>query len=274
MTNFGFQQDVHVSTGYDSGNGLFLGSQTWEEIIVPGKPSEIELKITVDPQEDVFAFTVFGGKAEHLSGEYVLSVPVRWDGGVPLTRQKGVDNMDIILMDEDGPYTDIQIGLVTRKGRFFVTVQRVYKGWVTRTRGQRVGEVEFELIPTDPVYAYPGCDYANIWHPMGDELIRMARELGTSRSLSRVRRLLEVKGVKWTPPHVLVFPGWSRGVVLFFNMITGTGQIEEMATGERYFVHFNQILDGGPVPLLEPMTGVYFRPESRERRVKSVKVAA
>lgn len=273
MSHFAFQ-GVHVSTNYAGGQELILSSQGWQEIVVTGKPSQISLNVTADPQEDIFSFTVFGGKAEHLFGEYVLSVPVRWDGGIPVTRQKGVDNIDVILLDEDGPYTDIQIGLITRKGRFYVTTQRVYKGWITRTRGQRVGEVGFELVPTDPIHAYPGCDYANTWRPMGEELIRLARELGTSRPLSRVRQLREVRCAKWAPPLVPVSPGWSRGVVLFFNMITGTGQVEEIGTGERYFVHFNQILEGGPVALLEPMTGVYFRPQPHERKVRSVKPAA
>ncbi len=267
-------QGVHVSTDYASRRELILSSQGWQEILVTDKSEHIDLRVGVNNQEDVFPFTVSGGKAEYLAGECVLSVPVRWDRDIPLTRQKGVDNIDVILLDEDGPYTDVQIGLITRRGRFYVTIQQVYKGWITRTRVNGAGRVAFELIPTDPIHAYPGCDYANIWRPMGEELIRMARELGTSRPLSMVRKLSEVKVVRWNPPLVSVSSGWSRGVVLFFNMITGTGQIEQVGTGELYFVHFNQILGGDQVPVLEPMTGVYFRPQAGEHKVKSVKAAA
>lgn len=231
----------------------------WAEIIGLGRPSSVRLAITATPKDGTTALAVNYGRAERLTGAgYVLDVPVRWTDGVPHTREKYKDNVDIILLEEDGYFTDVQCGLVTRGGRFFVTIQQVYQGWVTRTRGGRVGEVAWGFISADPIHAYPGVRYEAIWTKMAEQLLGAAQEVGASRKLSRVRP------AEWVVPDIGPRAGWRAGVVRFFNLITGTGQVEEAMGGGTHFVHHSAILnsDGTPMrpfPSLAPMTGVHFR---------------
>ncbi len=283
-------QDVTVEVrGHKMATGLSVGSSMrWQEIIVEGRPSEIQLVVSVDiTGKDLIAFAVFGGKEEAMGGYRVLSVPVRWEGGIPRTRMTGVDNIDVHLLGYDGHDLDIQVGLITRKGRFFATAQQVAKGWVVR------GRDGYDFVPSDPIHAYPGFSYARIWPRMGEALERVAREFGTTRQRCEVKRLAEVKRAVWRPSYLPEKHGWLRGAPLFFNMISGTGeiaglqtltvssigQVEDVQIGARYHAHFSNILDGGPVALLEPMRSIYFRPGVQERSdrmppVKSVQLSA
>ena len=171
---------------------------------------------------------------------------------MPSTRQRGVDNVDIVLLREDGNFVEVQIGVVTRGKKFFITAQQIYKGWVARTVGDGVATTRYTFTPSDGVHAYPGANYECIWAGVSDELERVARHEGTSRWLSRV------KPAKWNPPVVPSRESWKSGVMLYFNLITGTGIVQDQFEVE-YMVHFSKILDAGPMPVLEPMTGVYFR---------------
>lgn len=255
----------------------------WAEIVGLGRPSSVRLTTTAAPKDGTTALAVNYGRAERLTeAGYVLDVPVRWmDGSIPHTREKYKDNVDITLLEQDGYFTDVQAGLVTRHGRFFVTLQQVYQGWVTRTRGSRVGEVAWGFTPADPIHAFTGARYEAIWAKMAEELMGVAREAGASSRLSRV------EPAEWAPPDVGPRTGWKAGVMRFYNLITGTGQVEEVSGGGEQFVHHSAILnsDGKPMrpfPALAPMTGVHFRlRDPRESRkpgegpgVKSVMPAA
>lgn len=231
----------------------------WAEIIGLGRPSSVRLVITAAPKEGTTALAVNYGRAERLtSAGYVLDVPVSWTDGIPHTREKYRDNVDVILLEGDGYFTDVQCGLVTRGGRFFLTAQQVYRGWVTRTRGARVGEVAWNFTPADQIHAYPGCRYDGIWANMAEEIMAVARETGASRQLSRVKR------AEWVTPDVQLRTGWVAGVVMYYNLVTGTGKVEEVARGGGQFIHHSAVLnpDGSPMrpfPFLAPMSGVHFR---------------
>lgn len=234
---------------------------SWVGIIVEGRPTDITMKIAVNaPVYGLVLAINYGGVKELTTDGYILNVGVTWNGPTPSTRKRYNDNIDIIFLQSDGAFTDIQVGLVTREKRFFVTTQQVYKGWITRTRGSKPGEVKWEFTPSDPIHAYPGCGYKSIWPDMTGELLIRAQNVGANLQRSRV------KPAQWTPPDVPPKPGWRAGVVRYFNMVTGTGVIED-SKGSPYFVHFSTILDKDgkpmqPFPFLEPMTGVYFRPHN------------
>ncbi len=271
-------QGVSVEArGCKVGEQLILGSQAWQEVM-PGsiRPPTIELVVSVDiVGQDLIPFTVFGGKEKPLRGYEVLTVPVRWQGKIPMTRQTGVDNTDVHLMTYEGHDLDIQVGVITRQGRFFVTAQQLAKGWIVR------GRDGYDFVASDPVHAYPGFSYNRIWPRMGEAVERVAREFGAPRQAWRVKRLAEMQAAVWRPtyiPEPMFMPeprdGWLRGAPLFFNMISGTGEMVDFRTvlrsadgryvdhaeiGRRYFVHFSKVPNGGLVPLLEPMKSVYFR---------------
>jgi len=74
---------------------------------------------------------------------------------------------------------------------------------------------------------------------------------------------------KWTPPSLpdTNGSGWEPGVVRYFNLVSGTGEVEGR-DGKLYFVHFKNVLapegsDGAlEMPALTPMTVVLFHPDA------------
>lgn len=268
MATFTFH-DVRVETDFDHGPIHELRTQAWCEVFA-GKAPRVTFKVTT-VLNGTLPFTVFNGEVRQMAGWFSVTVPVEWKGGAPFTRVKGKDNLDVVFMDKDGSFVDVQVGIITRHGRFFLTAQQIYKGLVVRTRQYEGGPVVHEFVPTDPVHAYPGCSYDGIWGPMATEVIKAAIEDHTSRKLSEVRS----KIVAWHPPQVSSpKPGsdWRQGVVMYFNMITGTGRVQDVTNGRDFFVHFNDVLTEDAVPVLEPMSGVHFRiPSPEATKVKSIK---
>lgn len=192
---------------------------------------------------------------------YDLTVPVSrkivnnvW---VPHTRVQNQDNVDIIVVDGNLYFEDIQVSLLTRKGRFYIAVQRVYAGWM------RIVEDEVHFVPSDSVYAYPGADYRGTWKNMGQVLATMTRV--THAVLETLGgRLPDVASATWQPKEVQKLGGWSRGHLLFFNPITNYGHLLG-EDGNKYFVYGNNLVDvRGPVHLLEPMAPVYYRPGQQD----------
>ncbi len=277
-----FQGVSIEAAGFEVGETRMMETCAWQEFLPKGRPSVIDLTVSVDTRgEDIIPFTVFGGEAKPLQGYDILSVPVRWERGVPITRMAGVDNTDIHFLGYDGRDLDIQVGLITRRGRFFVTAQQLAKGWIVR------GREGYDFVPTDPVHAYPGFKYSQIWPRMGEAVERVAREFGTSRQKWSVKRLAEVKAAAWRPTYIPERQGWLRGAPLFFNMISGTGVMAELRTilidaagqhledvdvGRKCFVHFSKVPNDGRVPVLEPMKSVYFHlgPQTQGDRLPQV----
>lgn len=235
-------------------------TQGWVETLIEGRPASITLAVAANAPVNGLVLAINYGVVKELTVDgYLLNVGVTWNGAIPSTRKRYNDNVDIVFLEPDGAFSDIQVGLVTRDRRFFVTTQQIYKGWITRTRGFRPGEVKWEFTPSDPIHAYPGCQYQSIWQDMAGELLSRAQNVGASLQRSRV------KPAQWVPPEVQPKPGWLTGVVRYFNLVTGTGVIEHKK-GSLFFVHFSTILDKNRKPMvfpvLEPMTGVYFRSHS------------
>lgn len=268
--------------GFEVGETKIVGSLAWEEVLVNGQPREIELAVSVDIQgQDLIPFTVFGGKEKRLDGYESLFIPVRWQRGIPITRRTGVDNTDVHFLGYDGRDLDIQVGIITRRGRFFVTAQQVARGWIVR------GRDGYDFVPTDPIHAYPGFSYKSIWPDMGNAVERVAREFGTSRQKWSVKRLAGVKAAVWLPNYIPRREGWLRGAPFFYNMISGTGHVGEIVSittdgsrqqvsgvevGRKCFTHFSKVSSSGPVPVLEPMKSVYFRlgPQTQGDRLPQV----
>lgn len=251
-------RNVTISTNSTTRAPVVLDTIGYAEVQYSGRPAAIPFHVGIASGNDEIPFSVFHGEAR-VTHEFVLCVTVSWDQktGMPRTRQKGEDNVDLIVLDPDGRFVDIQVGLVTRRNRFFVTAQRVFEGWVTRTRPQGVPVhiVEYTFTPGRPEHAYPGATYDGTWVKMAEAIAEIARHEGMSRQLSRT------KPAKWATPVVPeIEGGWLRAECYFFNLITGTGVVHSLENDRKYFVHFSNIVGGGPHPVLEPMKGCYFRP--------------
>ena len=245
---------VVVSTPHPQKDPVVRRTYAATELTPSSMLHTVELRISVNPPPDTKVYTIFGGQAVDLAAgkEFVLSVPVRWKGNLPHTRERGVDNVDAWIVGADGTFTDYQISVSTRRGDFYAIVQKLFAGQVIRTRGDRPGMVKYGTIPLDSPYAYPGCDFERIWRPMARELERVARDLGSSEQLARVRE----KAAKWAPKYPVPRQGWESATVEYYNAVTGTGRIRTEG-GEECFVHFSKVAGETPLRLIEPEAAVY-----------------
>jgi hypothetical protein len=243
----------------------------YARVIMPIRRRSVHLEIKLQGLGDTTPYVVTGGKSQQVTDAFSFDVSVEWDGDTPMTRRPGLDNADVVLLQPNGDLIDIQVSLITRSESFFIVAQRVWQGEVVRTRGNRPGTSRLLYIPGRAVHAFPGSSYEGAWANMAEAVLAEARENQASKQLSRT------EAAKWQPP-ILPPPnggGWIPGTVYFFNMVTGTGRIVD-AQGKKYFVHFNNIVNGGEVPVLTPMTTVLFRPgiekPGKDTPVKSVKL--
>lgn len=244
---------------------------------VMGRPESITLRIE-DGKNGLTPLAIYDGKpyeGERL--DFQLTVPVSWmeQGSlwIPRTRSRWDerDFVDILLINTQLHFVDVQVSLLSRKGRFYTMAQRVYDGWM------RIVNEEACFIPAHPFYAYPGADYRATWKDKGSVLATMARVV--HEILSTIGDGLDkVVAAKWEPREIPVLEGWRRGHVLFFNPITNTGHVLG-EDGTIYHVYGNNLVGiEGPIHMLSPMAPVYFRPGKQEEgqafpSVKSCKPA-
>ena len=254
------------------------GTVAHAQVSFPGRPSVVQLRLRVEVSSGTIYFLRSGKAPEELKAgeDRFLSVQVIWDGDIPRTRDaKGnSDCVDIFIMQANGIFVDLECGLITRGGKFYITVQRVYEGQALRTRKE--GKLVTELLPARAIHAYPGSNFGGVWTTLADVVLAKSAAARASERKSRAFQ------PKWNPPALPPTNGggWIPGTVRYFNAMTGTGELQD-AVGKKYFVHFRAILprqDGEPiseVPLLTPMSTVLFRLESgsqHERpKVKSVR---
>lgn len=256
--------------GCSIGPALNAGhSITYANLITSNlRPRSFRLKVDINVyhKADQTVLVVSKGEAIDLGVLHrycTLEVPVQWKGQpneYPFTREKDVDNVDIILLDADGNFINVQVSLVTCGHDFYVGLQQVYRGHVVRTHGGR-----FDFVPTDAIHAYPGCNYGEIWQTMSESLASVAKEEEASMQKSRVRP------ARWQSAYNLPErKGWSQGTVGYYNFVTRFGQILEQVGDdeyESYFVHFTNLLDEktGNKPskstllVFEPGRPVYFK---------------
>lgn len=243
------------------------------EVYVEGRPETMELRIKSEVRNGVTPMVIFGSHPHEYPNEadFVLTVPVTWTEQrgrwSPKTRQRGVDNADVILMDPQLHFRDVQVALITRGERLFITAQRIYEGSIRALEGG------VNFIPSDPTHAYPGMDYAATWQGMGEVLSVMGRIVDETTKALGVT-LDTPEPAKWDPKEIPELNGWKRGTVEFFNPITNTGRLID-GNGIEYHIGSNSLAEvKGPVKLLPPMKGVYFRPGEPQEGQRYVSVKA
>jgi len=229
----------------------------WQEVFPNRDQNHVSIRIrSKTAEEELASLVIFEGNPHEYDGrvDFTLPVPLRWQGAsTPHTRQRGADNADVILVDANFHLHDIQVGLVSRQGRCFLTAQKIFQGWI------RITQEETRFIPSSPTHAYPGMDYKNVWADMGQVLGTMGSYASALMEQLKVPLTTPVPA-EWKPAQIPEHAGWKRGTVLFFNLITKSGRIMG-EDGIEYYVGYQQLVDvKGPLGILAPMTGVYFRP--------------
>jgi hypothetical protein len=264
-TRLGTVTVVPVSDKTPEGKTVLCGAETmsYAPVTCPMRSPSFGLKFKVEEDKDGVAFVVRddGEEPRAIGPEWqTLNVPVQWDDGTPKTRFRGLDNRNIVILRPDGWFVNVEVSLFTRRGKFFLGAQRVYEGQVARTRGEK-NRVVIKLLPRRAIHAYPGSDFTQVWSTFAETL--MAKAKAEKASVQKCKAF----DPTWRPP---AFPkpnggGWIAGVVRYFNLLTGTGELEG-PDGMRYFVHFKSLLpaEGSmevpEVPTLTPMTIALFRP--------------
>lgn len=266
-----------------TGDLVANGYQVCREIAVTHRhPDKVRLVIRVDDIDgyDLTPWAMRPGQDMEFKDagqEYRLTVPVTWkDIGegrmAPHTRERGRDNVDIIFRSKNGRFLDIQVALVTWRGRFYVTIQQQYLGQVVRTTGPRPGTRALDIVTLDPVNTFPGSKgFESTWERMGFLLKDMVRVDMPGQQRSRVEQ------AEWTDPKFKGSQGgWRSAVVLYYNLVTGSGRIMD-EIGAQYYVHAKNVVDPqqGALPILEPGKLCWFRPAEPEpgaaQSVKSVR---
>lgn len=221
------------------------------ELEVLGQPDVITVKVATS-DSDIPPLIIYGGQTFESTAKMSIKVPVTWIDGKPKTRNPGFDNLDVIFIDEEMKIKDVQVGIITRRGKFILTAQVVYNGWVR-------GNEEMCFIPSRPEFAYPGMNYRETWKNMGEIVSAMGR-MTTDIAKDLGVPLEEHEPAEWIPASIPEIKNWKRGTVAYFNGITGTGMIIG-EDGAKVFVHFKNIItEKGVTGVLLPMTGVYYRP--------------
>ena len=247
-------------------------TMAYAKIAVPPRCPKVGLKFRLlNVGKDVSAFIVWDGAGQEpepiQAGEWkTLFVDVAWKKGrcheYPSTRRPGNDNWDIVFIKSDGQFVDVECSLFTRGGNFYLGWQRVYQGAFVRTRNGGSTPEALECVPTRAVHAYPGSNFRDVWRGLAEKVLARAAGAGTNMRKS------DAFVPTWQPP-VLPDPakvpaGWLAGTVRYFNLLTGTGEVED-CEGVKHFVHFKNILppegsDKTPeVAVLTPMTTVLFQ---------------
>lgn len=245
--------------GFSLGQPHVREGQLWAEILdVPKGTREIKVDVRVDSKFDEYVLAFQGAEPVDITAvlQYDLDVPVEWANGMPRTRAKNKDNVDIQMIATDGKVIDVQVSIVTRGGKFYLCAQELVVGQVGRTIGKKT-----DFVATKPAFAYHGFSFDGIWPNMWSGLSKLVDQEKASVQKSRIQ------ASKWQSQELEPKTGWSRGNVLFWNLVTGLGRIQDVETGEVFFVHFSKVLEPATLEMpqktafvtLVPMQGVYYK---------------
>lgn len=265
---------IEIHAGLKEGPRHLGKMVAWCEIHTEGKPDSIELQVSLTQEDDERnPFIMYMGEAHDAPYSFVM--PVEWADPIPSTRikhptsGKGYDNCDVIFLDTRANYTDVQFGIVTRGGRFYLTMQVVFRGSVRF-------EDDNPLFIGDTPFSFSGGDYGRTWDRMGEMVARLGRMVHAV-TVALGSELEMPTYPEWREAEVTAANGCLGGTVLYHNMITGTGSLLGQ-DGKKYFVHFSNLRvpsDSGqpmmPVGMafLEPGEGVQIEPEGSGNRVRA-----
>ncbi|MES2216148.1 MAG: hypothetical protein V4481_02535 [Patescibacteria group bacterium] len=252
--------------GFSLGKSVQEGGMLYAPVYAQGEPDQITLVLKYKLLGASRVFHSQFGQPKEYTGKDLppLGVKVDWQvpvGGrhmarVPHTRVKNMDNVDVVFMTEDGSFVQVQIGLVTRSGGFWVTVQQIHADQVVTTNellainmGWPHVKTESRLIaiaaPLLPQHCTPPNKYyLEVFPNMGPELIRLAAEarccVARSEMIVPEWSPVQIKGD--LPAKICGKSSWVKATVNYFNLIVGSGTAS-LADGTVIQVHHTRILD-------------------------------
>jgi len=224
----------------------------------------------------------------------VWTVPVTWIEGqghnLPQTRQPHEDNFDLIFIDHEGCFRQLEISITTRVGKFWLAIQELTVGQVARTTEAKATKLGVTtttvsdsicfVAPLYPENAYPGADWLKTSGVMGQKVVAHAIGRGASVPLSKCH-VAEWSPVKISLPETMKANGWKVGTATWFNVPCGYGFVR-CHDGTSCFCHFKQILDetGRPVasagkfPSIPPMREIAIKwaEEVGKRKATAIRV--
>lgn len=207
----------------------------------------------------------------------LFEVGIEWVGQTPKTTT-GTGNYDVslVMIDGEGTFIQLEVGVTTRGGRFWLSFQEVYAGQIARTTKAKAETLSVETIAVGDVAGMAVPLYAENARPdekadfltsngMVHGVIAYGIENGFSKTLSRCSI------GKWEPVPVELPPqmeknGWVKATVLFFNLVWGQG-FAILTDGTVCHLHRSKIQDEqgrsleskGEFPQLNPMTEIFIR---------------
>ncbi|MDD5050635.1 MAG: hypothetical protein PHV93_02750 [Candidatus Pacebacteria bacterium] len=245
------------------------------------RPSAVRVLLSMQAVEGAKVLHCAAGEVTDVTAGSMpdLVVPVVYDGAAPRTREKDKDNIDIVILQRNGMFVQLQVSVITRGGVFYVGVQEIFAGQVVRTNASKVLKLGLKketingaqvglIVPLFEGNAYPGADYLNVFPRMGPKVIKYAVAHEMCVPLS------ECVVAKWAPeetplpPNLKAEDGWMRAVVRSYNLVTGCGHLL-CDDGVDCFLHFSVI--GGDFPSVPPMKAVAVQHWLRDNRRKALK---
>ena len=228
------------------------GFGRYAELTLPKGVAAIDVTVSVSDKRPRFVSYGTEGKSSHEQNAFTqelrrrepfrVSVPVRWDKGLPGTRWEPGDNFRVINLDRNGRLLQTEIGIATRGPRVFVTIQTQFRGTILSGK-----EGSITVVPSQPQFAYPGFSgYAEQWSGIMPHL-----KWGVDRWKLRVNG--RSSKMAWDPgPNPY---GAAGAVVLYFSPVGGAGRLLR-SNDEVLFVRLTAIKEVNDGIALSPMTWV------------------
>ncbi len=255
------------------GDMVAKDTQWCAPIVMCGRPNWLTFRIIPKLNKGVRLLYAYGGKPIDVTeGEIPLfKAPVKWNGGIPCTTNTDDYDFSLVLVDQEGVFIQLDVGVVTRAGHFWLTFEEVWSAQVARTTSAKAkslsvttveaGDAIALAVPFYPENNYPKADFLTT-KGMVHEVISYCIEQGLSKPLSKCS-LAKWETVSKELPVELANEGYVKAKVLFFNMVWGGG-FALCEDGASCHMHFSKILgpDGrslaknGQFPVVAPMTEV------------------
>lgn len=246
---------------------------TWAEIKVQqgSRPTSITVDFAINLESGIIPFFCKGGEVIDCADGRIpsLIVPVKWRQfgsdrkWAPHTRVQDQDNIDLVLRNQGGDFIDLQISVVTRGGRFFLSIQELSSGTVVRLleglaatdyREVVVGDGRFITVPLLEEHAYPGADWLRSIMPRsGPAFIAIAAEDKAFLAVT------DLEVAEWIDVAYPAEANWVGARVLWFNPLIG-GKVL-CADGVTAFVPLRVIpiigTESDPKPTLAMQAGEF-----------------
>ena len=296
---------LQVASNYNFSKAKQEGPNTWARILLPsGEANCIKVVLTGSIEDGVrlYVFNETDMTDMESADQFPeFHVPIRYEGEnrIMATHMKKGDDRDIVYIRKDGCFVVQEVSIVTRRGIVWVCAQEVYRGQVVVSNLEfakatmdvtdfyEIGGRAFYVVPHYAENAYPDHDNPASYRSFL-KLLPCARQVVEQCFLDDAYVTSDQASiVAWDPqwPEITEKQAkrWKTGVVSYFNLAMGTGEIQT-EKGVLVRVHFKDIIDpeGVPIwtkdeefPVLHPMHGVLVRyktDEDGKTHISSVKV--